>query len=459
MRIIILALLFSFGSFLQASLVDQSFNIGSGANGLVEQVLQLPNGKILVCGNFTSFNGVDRGYVARLNNDGSVDTSFHAAPGYWVRHMVPTLEGKLYIGGYFTTVAGTSRNLIARLNEDGSLDTSFNPGTGAEVKIATAIDGNVDPFVFWMELQSDGKLIITGNFRNYNGESSVGLARINPDGSRDTTFKVGSGLDSWGRVIKILPNNQILVGGWFTAYNNHGYNRLVRINPDGSADTGFNPYFGDKTAVYSIALMQDGKVLVSGHSENPEGRFLEEVALLNTDGSVDSTFPGSTNEKTESILVQNNGKIVLGGYFSKVNGADRQNIGRLNSNGTLDDTFNASPNNFVWTVAAADPGKILISGGFTSVDGIAMSGVARLNLPEGAGSDIRPPRLGSPDYTRGAVEVRLNTVQNYQYTLQYCSDVRQQNWISLSPVQGTGSEITLSDPNPRSPRIYRVEVK
>src|SRR5436190_3976187 len=79
------------------ALLDTSFNIGTGANGLVEQVLQLPDGKILICGNFTAFNGKDRGYVARLNNEGSVDESFNAHPGYWVRHMSVQNDGKIVI--------------------------------------------------------------------------------------------------------------------------------------------------------------------------------------------------------------------------------------------------------------------------------------------------------------------------------------------------------------------------
>src|SRR5437764_9736465 len=106
-----------------ATLVDTTFNPGSGAGGgLVEQALPVADGRILICGNFTSFNGANRGYVARLNSDGSVDQSFLAQPGYWVRNMALQADGKIVIGGYFTTVQGVPRNLVARLNSDGSLD-------------------------------------------------------------------------------------------------------------------------------------------------------------------------------------------------------------------------------------------------------------------------------------------------------------------------------------------------
>src|SRR3954471_10254970 len=96
------------------SLVDKSFNPGSGANGFVETVLEQPDGKILICGNFTQFNGVPMGYMGRLNPDGSVDTSFSGHPGYWVRTMALQPDGKVVIGGWFNNVDGQPRNTIAR---------------------------------------------------------------------------------------------------------------------------------------------------------------------------------------------------------------------------------------------------------------------------------------------------------------------------------------------------------
>ena len=59
-----------------AGILDTTFNPGTGANGIVEQVLPLPDGRILICGNFTTFNGRNHPYIARLNNDGSLDESF-----------------------------------------------------------------------------------------------------------------------------------------------------------------------------------------------------------------------------------------------------------------------------------------------------------------------------------------------------------------------------------------------
>jgi uncharacterized delta-60 repeat protein len=396
---------------INASLLDSTFNIGSGANGIVEQVLPLSNGQILICGNFTGFNGKNRAYIARLNSNGSVDESFTGQAGYWVRHMALQSDGKIVIGGYFSNVAGVSRNLIARLNSDGSLDSSFNPGSGCMNIIAGGVDGNMDPFVFWCVVQTDGKIILTGNFRQYNGFTTTGIVRVNPDGSRDSSFNVGSGLDSWGRHILLQPNGQILLSGWFTSYNGQGFNRLLRINSDGSADHSFNPYFGDKTAVYTTALLGNGKVLAAGHSINPDGLFTREMERLNADGSVDSSFVGYTNDKTESSVIQSDGKIIVGGAFTYADGANRTSVARFNPDGTLDSGFQASVDNFIWTVALQGDGKLLISGGFYTVDGVSMNGVARLLTGSGAPPPPPPPTDTPPSLNASAAstsQINLN---------------------------------------------------
>lgn len=445
-----------------ASLVDTNFNIGTGANGIVEQVLQQPDGKILICGNFTTFNGQDKSYVARLNNDGSVDTNFTAGPGYWTRHMALQDDGRIVIGGYFTTVNGTKRNRIARLNSDGSLDASFDPGAGLEGIIGKGIDGNADPFVMWCEVLPGGRILAVGNFTNYNTTQAWGIIAINPNGSRDTSFNIGgNGLDSWGRTITPLSNGQIMVGGWFQNYRGKTSNRIVRINPDGSPDPNFTAFYGDKTAIYSIVEEPNGQLITAGHSLNEQGLFAREIVRLNTDGTVDPAWPGYTNEKTECLLRQTNGKLIVGGFFNRVNGEARVGLARFNSDGSLDPTFVANTDNFVWTIARGGPGKVLVSGGFTTVDGVPRSGVARLNLPEGAAGDVPPPptpRILNAKLN-GRFECTVASATGYTYTLQYKSSAQGTTWTSLTPVAGTGGPIVLTEGRPIAPRFYRVEVK
>jgi len=436
-------------------LVDLSFNSGGGGidGGLVEQIVPQPDGKILICGNFTQYGGMQKSYIARLNEDGTLDNSFSAGVGYWVRTMSLQSDGKIVIGGFFNNVEGQSRNLIARLNADGSLDYSFNPGTGASGTLGTAITGNPSPFVFYTALQPDGKVLLTGNFTNYNGVVRNGIARLNTNGTLDVTFNVGGGLNggSWGRSILVQSNSQIILTGWFTSYNGQGFNRMVRINSNGSADTGFNPYFGDLTAVYTCVQLTNGQYIVAGHCENTSNYFTNEIARLNNNGSYDMTFVGSANDKVETIRLQADGKIVMSGYFSLADHVGVSSVARLNADGTLDRSFFANFDNYVWYTSVLPSGKILFGGGFYTVDGISRSGIARLNPG---------PTLLSPQRSGNSYNVSIATVSDASYTLQYKTSVSQPAWSNASSTIGDGTIQILSDTNAtNNARLYRLQTQ
>jgi uncharacterized delta-60 repeat protein len=446
-----------------ASLLDPSFQTGTSTDNLVEQVLPLADGKIMICGAFTHFNGEPAPYIARLNEDGSLDHSFNHKVAYWVRHMAVQNDGKIVIAGFFSAVDGLSRNLVARLNPDGSLDQSFNPGWGAYEKI---VPNDPQPVTaFWVTLQPDGKILITGSFAKYNGETVNCIARLNTDGSLDRSFKTGSGIDSWGRFLLVQPDGQIIFTGWMTSYNGQPHNRMVRLNPDGTADPTFNPFFGDKTAIYTAALLPDGKYIVAGHSKNEEGLFHREMERLNHDGSLDESFVGSTNEKTESLFVQPDGKIVVGGYFTQANGVPRNRIARFNPDGTLDNDFVVSVgfgDEYIWTVAPDRNGNIMFSGGFSFVDNFNRRTVTRVfsTVPK---PPPTPPMLR--DYQIDADKfwtLNLNSESGRKYTLEFRNFSNSTTWSSLPMVEGNGGRIVLKDSEKATTdfgRCYRVRVE
>ena len=118
--------------------LDNTFlSLSTGANNEVEDLALQPDGKVLIGGNFTTYNGVARGGIARLNADGSLDNTFlNSGAGVEIGSIIKTLtlqpDGKILIGGNFTTYNGVVRGGIARLNTDGSLDNTFlNAGAGA----------------------------------------------------------------------------------------------------------------------------------------------------------------------------------------------------------------------------------------------------------------------------------------------------------------------------------------
>jgi uncharacterized delta-60 repeat protein len=165
--------------------------------------------------------------IARLNTNGTRDGSFNtggAGANEFIHSLFVQNDNKIVIGGEFTTYNGSSRSRIARLNADGTLDSSFIVGAGANNFVST-----VSP-------QSDGKIIIGGDFTSYNGVSINRIARIHIDGSLDTGFNVGTGFNLSVITATSQNDGKIITGGTFTIYNGETRNRISRINADGSID-------------------------------------------------------------------------------------------------------------------------------------------------------------------------------------------------------------------------------
>lgn len=200
--------------------VDLSFTPGSGANAGVFAIKRLPSGKILIGGDFTSYSGVNRGYIARLNADGTLDLAFDPGLGAdgSVRTIAIQVDEKIVIGGLFTSVSGVSRNRIARLNPDGSLDSEFDPGSGANGPVYAAA------------IQVDGKIVLGGAFTTFNGVTRNRLTRVNDNGSVDTTINFGSGANDFVAAVAIQPDRRIVIGGGFTSFNGVSRNYLTRIH-------------------------------------------------------------------------------------------------------------------------------------------------------------------------------------------------------------------------------------
>ena len=364
--------------------LDASFSPGTGANDDIRAVALQSDGKILIVGKFTSYNGMSRNYITRLNADGSLDTSFITGTGANddIRTISIQSDGKIIIGGYFTSYNGTTRIRIARLNTNGSLDTSFDPGSCTS------------SFVVTTAIQSDGKIIIGGFFASYNGIAINNIARINNDGSLDTLFNPGTGTSSYVLTTAIQSDGKIIIGGAFSNYNGIGLNNIARLNVDGSLDTFFNQGTGASSFVHTTVTQADGKIIIGGGFLSYNGTGKKRIARINEDGSLDTSFNmGSGASSTIwTSAIQNDGKIIIGGYFTVFNGTAINRIARLNSDGSLDNTFNpgTGANSTVWTIAIQSNGKIIIGGDFTIYNGTTISRIARLNANGSLDSTFNP---------------------------------------------------------------------
>jgi uncharacterized delta-60 repeat protein len=259
--------------------------IGTGFNNRVATLAIQPDGKILVGGTFTTQNSLGSNRIARLNSDGTSDASFRTAIGTGFNSAVNAValqaDGKIVVGGIFSTFNGVTSNRIARLNSDGTRDTDFT----------TAIGTGFNNTVNAVALQADGKIVVGGTFTTHGGVTSNRIARLNADGTRDTAFTTAIGTGFGGLVdpsvtsLAIQPDGKIVVGGRFTTFNAVTVNNIVRLNSDGTRDTTFtnNTGVGTNGDINDIAIQDDKKILIGGFFTTFNGIYQPRIARIGGD--------------------------------------------------------------------------------------------------------------------------------------------------------------------------------
>lgn len=373
--------------------LDPDFSsVSFDAGGNISVAAVQPDGKIIVAGAFVSVTDETGSYsrlrVARLNADGSIDTGF-GVTGSGASGLVECVEilpdGKILIGGNFNSVTdatgSVSRRHIARLNPDGSVDTTF--GTDGNGLDSTG--------VLSMAALPDGKILVSGAFTTITDASGtyrrLRLARLNSDGSCDATF--GSHLKGFSNLVYAIapqPDGKIIVGGDFTgisdAVDDFNRSRIARLHPDGSVDTTFgSDSHGPADVVHSIAMQEDGKLVIGGAfnfvSDSIASHDSVKIARINPDGTVDTAFNSGGrgfNGTCFAVSLQADGKVFAGGNFSNffngVTSINRLNLARLNADGSFDDGFGADgygPAGPLRVVQTRLDGRILVAGDFSDV--------------------------------------------------------------------------------------------
>jgi uncharacterized delta-60 repeat protein len=370
--------------------------------------------KVLVGGNFSSLNGQVRNRIGRLNPDGTLDLSFDPNANSAVLALALQPDGKLIIGGAFSTISGQLHRCVARVNADGAIDSSFS---------ATVNGSSFSSQVTCLALQPDGKIVLGGSFTNLNSQTRFYIGRLNTNGSLDTGFgphitgSFGSGVTA----VALQADGKILVGGIFSAVNGITRSNLARLNTNGLLDTTFVP--AANITVDSLALQADGRVLLGGGSSGVFSSTGTNLIRLNADGSLDTSFHPTSNDRVFSIVQQIDGKILVGGGFTRFNGSARTNLVRLNVDGTLDTGFNAQVVGVgfaigirVYSLALQDDGAVILGGSFTALRGQTRPHLARLinpdvatqNLAYSVGSLVWQRSGASPEVWRTTFEVLTN---------------------------------------------------
>jgi len=357
--------------------LDAAFADGTGTNMPIFSLVLQPDGKVLVGGWFSSYGGVTRDRIARLNGDGSLDTGFDPGTGanLLVFSVALQADGKVLIGGTFNEYDGVARNRIARLNSDGSLDGTFDPGSGPNEQVSSIV------------VQPDGKVLIGGQFTNYDGVARKFIARLNADGSLDETFDPGDGPNTWVFSVALQPDGKVLIGGVFANYNGVTRNRIARLHSDGSLDGGFDPGAGPNSSISSIVVQPDGKVLIGGTTLSSYGGVARNgIARINGDGSLDAGFDTGSGADWDgrgvhAIALQTDGKVLISGTFLDYAGLGHDRFVRLNSNGSLDTSFDPGSGTD-WeaeSLVLQSDGKVLLGGHLSAYNGTPRSHLARVH--------------------------------------------------------------------------------
>ncbi len=325
----------------------------------------LPDGGLLAAGEFTTAGPDSTPYerLARFNADGTLDTTFTDPRLRPIYQVAVRGDGKILVVGNFTTAGpdNTPYGRLARLNLDGSLDTTFtNP--------------NLNRPTYQLAVQPDEKVLVTGGSTTAGPDNTPygRLARFNADGTLDTTF-TDPNLNNTGYALAVQSDGKILVGGSFTTAgpDNTPYGRLARFHPDGTLDTTFtNPNLDGN--VWDLAVQGDGSVLVTGtfNGAGPGNTTYGRLARFHPDGTLDTTFTNAgLNGYGKALAVQSDGKILVAGTFESAGptGTHYGRLARFHPDGTLDTTFtnprlDADGNG----LRLLGDGKILVPGRFST---------------------------------------------------------------------------------------------
>lgn len=355
--------------------IDETFNTGGGFVGNVMCMKLLENGKLLVGGGFTEINGQVCMGMALFNPDGSIDNSFTTASGFnaWPLIIEEQTDGKILVGGNFTTYRGLTANRLIRLLPDGTKDNSFNIGSG--------MDGNVTE----LAIQSDGKIFVGGFWNSFNGNNSrKNLVRLNQGGSLDNSFTL-PGIISPVQDFHLYPDGRILVSSQLAAYNGQTATNLLRFMPNGQIDSSFYLLDGPINFSTSICVDNQGNIYIGGEQYEYQQESYTRLIKLDESGHEDTNFqlgPGfSSNQDFFDIVLSQDGNYIILDCNGTYNGEPIGYIMKIHSNGSIDETFakNYGFSDKVRCIVENGDNNIWIGGDFSELSETNSSGIVKVD--------------------------------------------------------------------------------
>ncbi|MBU4232935.1 MAG: delta-60 repeat domain-containing protein [Proteobacteria bacterium] len=245
--------------------VDNSYPKRSAPGGLVNSITVLTANDARIYGILPNISGTHTGYLVTLSLSGNLvsylgDETFNGP----IYDYGTQTDGKKVYVGHFTEVLGFPRKYIARLDTNGALDTSFDPGIGP--------NGRVNNLV----IQADDKLVVAGNFNTFNNNPVGYAVRLNTDATVDSTFAASA--DDRIQKLNLLngTGSDLVAFGWFRNFNGAARPGLAYMDSNGNL---YNLYTGwtsantDTAYVYALAVQPNGQVWVGGDFTGVGGKM------------------------------------------------------------------------------------------------------------------------------------------------------------------------------------------
>ncbi len=361
--------------------IDYTFLTSTGFNNISDmyKIKLVSDGNYIVAGNFTSYNSNSAKRLVKISQTGVFISTFDTSNGFDLSPVdfVEQEDGKIIVVGLFSEYSGVSSGYICRLNSDATIDTSFQSTFG------------FNSYVNSVDIQSDGKILVGGNFSKYSGISCNYICRLNSDGTFDSTFNSGgTSFDGTIKTLKVLSDDSIVCSGFFSSYNGISWQKIIKLNYNGSIEYSFGDPLGLNNNVLTMTVTSNEDIYLSGYF-NQFGGFpiTSGILKMNNLGVVDYSFnlsvgsgisPGYSTSISEDVY----GDIILflqpGNTFNNYN---FNGIVKISNNGIINNQINPYPgfNGIVTSSLVDSNNKIICIGDFSSFNNINKNGIVRLH--------------------------------------------------------------------------------
>jgi len=324
------------------SVVDTLYGVGYviGSDYLIQDIIESPDGGVYIGGQFDVFEGQTAYDLVRLTNRYQIDNTFVNAAGGGgnMKDMAVQTDGRIVIAEYQgNTHSGVVASGLARIYSDGTVDASFMTNLGTSFDVTPQ----------QVHIQSDGDILVGGDFNIFNGNTRNNLVRINSDGTEDAAFytNLGTGFDGQVRSLTTLSDGSIIVGGAFSTLNGVSAGAIVKLNSDGTRNTAFDVGAGTgfDNKPMTMAVDASNNIYVGGQFTDYNGTGTNSIIKLNgLTGAIDATFVYGTgfDDNVKAIKILSGGGLLVGGAFTTYQGASHVGVVQLNTNGTVNSTLN-----------------------------------------------------------------------------------------------------------------------